>query len=77
VSISGEGSGATLSADDAEAASSEGARVYDWRYDQLLGLGFGDIEADLMASWPEVDLGRVRDLIRTGCPMELVVRIVV
>ena len=77
MNVSEEGSGATLSADDAEAALSQDARVYDWRYDQLLGLGFGDIEADLMASRPEVDLGRVRDLIRTGCPTDLVVRIVV
>ena len=75
MNVSGEGSGGALSAGEAE--PDEDARVYDWRYDQLLGLGFGDIEADLMASWPEVDLGRVRELIRTGCPTELVVRIVV
>ena len=76
---SAEGSGdATVSADEPEAeALTEDGRVLEWRRDQFRGLGFADIEADLLAGWPQVDLGRVRTLIHIGCPLELAFRIVI
>jgi hypothetical protein len=76
---SAEGSGdAVVSAEEPEAeALTEIARVVRWRRDQLRGLGFADIEADLLADCPEVDLGRVRTLVHTGCPLGLALRIVI
>ena len=46
-----------------------------WRRAQFLALGFTPKEAEALAKAP-VDLGLVRNLVSSGCPLETVRRIV-
>jgi hypothetical protein len=50
-------------------------RVIDWRREQIRALGFNDSQADLLAYSPDVDLARVRSLVRAGCEHVTVMRI--
>jgi hypothetical protein len=56
--------------------SPEHAQVHKWRQEQLCALGFGEAAAELLADCIDVDLGRVRSLVRAGCLPDLVLRIV-
>jgi hypothetical protein len=56
--------------------SPEHAQVHEWRQEQLRALGFGEAAAELLADCIDVDLGRVRSLVRAGCLPDLVLRIV-
>jgi hypothetical protein len=49
--------------------------VRSWRRAQFLALGFTPKEAEALAKAP-VDLGLVRTLVSSGCPLETVRRIV-
>jgi hypothetical protein len=53
----------------------EDTAVRRWRRAQLLGLGFTPKEAEALTKAP-VDLGLVRNLVASGCPLETVRRIV-
>ena len=53
----------------------EDTAVRRWRRAQLLGLGFTPKEAEALTKAP-VDLGPVRNLVASGCPLETVRRIV-
>jgi len=56
---------------------SEEDLVLAWRIEQLLGLGFSDIQAMALALSPDVDLAQVRSLARAGCEHTTLFRIVV
>ena len=56
---------------------SEEDLVLAWRMEQLLGLGFSDIQAMALARSPDVDLAQVRSLARAGCEHTTLLRIVV
>lgn len=60
--------------DELETVSEE-ERVLDWRREQLRTLGFDDCQADLLAFSPEVELARVRTLLRAGCDHVTAMRI--
>jgi hypothetical protein len=49
--------------------------VRRWRRAQFLALGFTPKEAEALTKAP-VDLGLVRNLVASGCPLETVRRIV-
>lgn len=49
--------------------------VTGWRYGFLLGLGFDPLDSLEMAFSKNVDLHRAEGLIRSGCPQETAVRI--
>jgi hypothetical protein len=49
--------------------------VLRWRRAQFLALGFTPKEAEALTKAP-VDLGLVRNLVASGCPLETVRRIV-
>jgi hypothetical protein len=53
----------------------EETAVRRWRRAQFLGLGFTPKEAEALTKAP-VDLGLVRSLVASGCPLETVRRIV-
>lgn len=50
-------------------------RVINWRVDELIRAGYGSGAALELALTPEVDLHRAIDLVRTGCPCDTAVRI--
>ena len=58
-----------------ELLSAEESAVLHWRYSQLRGLGFGRLEARLVAE-SDCDLELVRRLIASGCRPQLATRIV-
>lgn len=53
----------------------EETSVLRWRRAQFLALGFTPKEAEVLTKAP-VDLGLVRSLVASGCPLETVRRIV-
>jgi hypothetical protein len=53
----------------------EDRRVVDWRFAQFRELGFGDEDAWLLEG-AGADLQLVRSLVGAGCPLHLVLRIV-
>ena len=53
----------------------EETSVLRWRRVQFLALGFTPKEAEVLAKAP-VDLGLVRNLVASGCPLETIRRIV-
>jgi hypothetical protein len=53
----------------------EATRVRRWRRSQFIALGFTPTEALLLTKAP-VDLGEMRRLIASGCPLEVARRIV-
>ena len=54
---------------------SELARVVDWRLRALRRAGYGDEGARGIAERVEIDLHRAIDLLRSGCPEETALRI--
>jgi hypothetical protein len=48
--------------------------ILEWRFDQISGLGFPPVEAQLLADGG-ADLGLLRRLVGKGCPPELAFRI--
>ncbi len=53
----------------------EATRVRRWRRSQFIALGFTPTEASLLTKAP-VDLGDVRRLVASGCPLDIARRIV-
>jgi hypothetical protein len=53
----------------------EATRVRRWRRAQFLALGFSPTDASTLTKAP-VDLGEVRRLVASGCPLEVARRIV-
>jgi hypothetical protein len=53
----------------------EETSVLRWRRAQFLALGFTPKEAEVLMKAP-VDLGLVRNLVASGCPLETIRRIV-
>jgi hypothetical protein len=50
-------------------------RVVEWRMGELRRAGYGERDARRLAERVDVDLHRAIDLIRSGCPVETAVRI--
>jgi hypothetical protein len=55
----------------------EHQRVERWRIEELERAGYDSGSAVLLAASPEVDLHRAIDLLRSGCPAELAVQILI
>jgi hypothetical protein len=53
----------------------EATRVRRWRRSQFIALGFSPTEASLLTK-AAVDLGEMRRLVASGCPLETARRIV-
>jgi len=58
-----------------EPLNAEHEAVVCWRLSQMLSLGIGQLEAEMLAE-SDADLGLLRRLIGQGCPPPLAVRIV-
>ena len=58
-----------------EPPNAEHEAVVCWRRSQMLSLGIGQLEADVLAE-SDADLGLLRRLVGKGCPPPLAVRIV-
>jgi hypothetical protein len=58
-----------------EPLNAEHEAVVCWRRSQMLSLGIGQLEADMLAE-SDADLGLLRRLVGKGCPPPLAVRIV-
>lgn len=58
-----------------EALSLEDRRVVEWRFAQFSALGFGNEDAWLLVD-SGADLSLARSLAAAGCPLHLVLRIV-
>ncbi len=58
-----------------EPLNAEYEAVVCWRRSQMLSLGIGQLEADVLAE-SDADLGLLRRLVGKGCPPPLAVRIV-
>ena len=54
---------------------SELDRVVDWRLRELRRAGYADSGARELAERVEIDLHRATDLLKTGCPEETALRI--
>ena len=66
---------ATESAEDAATPNPELEAIVCWRLSQMLSLGIGQYEAEVLAE-SNADLGLLRRLVGQGCPPPLAVRIV-
>jgi hypothetical protein len=55
-------------------SSEEDARVYAWRVEQLLGLGYSHVIASAVASF--IDWHEIARLVERGCSLELALEIV-
>ncbi len=65
-----------MSTTESEApVETELSRVVDWREAELRRAGYDVFAARKMAERPDVDLHRAIDLLRSGCPLETAVRI--
>ena len=53
----------------------EAARVFDWRFAELVRAGYSPDQAWLLASAPEVDVRLAERLLAEGCPPETAQRI--
>ena len=51
--------------------------VFMWRFDQFRQLGFGEEEEAGLLAGSDVDLNRARSLVAAGCPLTVVVQILV
>jgi len=51
------------------------SRVVDWRHGELVRAGYPDPGARALAERLDVDLHRAIDLLKTGCPAETALRI--
>lgn len=58
-----------------EELSLEDRRVVEWRFTQFSALGFGEEDAWLLVD-SGADLQLARSLVAAGCPLHLVLRIV-
>ena len=56
-------------------AAREDAQVTAWRFEQLRGAGYDEPTARYLSVRDEVDLHRAIELVESGCPLELAVRI--
>jgi hypothetical protein len=54
---------------------SELERVIDWRRRELRRAGYDEESARRIAERVEIDLHRATDLLKSGCPLETAVRI--
>jgi len=52
----------------------EEQRIWSWRYEQLVGAGYGRVDAAAIAG-AQVDLALARRLVAQGCPSDLAVQI--
>jgi hypothetical protein len=50
-------------------------QILDWRFEQLLCVGYGRRQARVLSQRFEVDLHGAVDLVRRGCPPELALKI--
>ena len=50
-------------------------RVERWRTAELMRVGFAGDDAVALAARPDIDLHEAIELVRSGCPTELAVRI--
>jgi hypothetical protein len=57
------------------AYESELARVVGWRLKELRRAGYGEAGARALAERVEIDLHRATDLLKSGCPEETALRI--
>jgi hypothetical protein len=51
-------------------------RVWCWRFEQFLAIGFDEQDACLLAE-SDADLNRARSLVATGCPLTLALQILI
>ena len=65
---------ATEETDEALEPSAEQEEVIRWRLSQILSLGIGQLDAQLLAE-TGADLGLLRRLVGQGCPPPLAARI--
>lgn len=66
---------ATEDAEDAVVPNPEQEKIMRWRLSQILLLGIGQLDAELLAE-TGADLGVLRRLVGQGCPPTLAARIV-
>jgi hypothetical protein len=66
---------AAESPEDAAMPNRELEAIVCWRLSQILSLGIGQLEAEVLAE-SNADLGLLRRLVGQGCPPSLAVRIV-
>ena len=59
-----------------EASVEEEERVWQWRFEQFLTLGFDDAHACLLAE-SDADLNRARSLASVGCPLTVALQILI
>lgn len=59
---------------DTDAPNAELEAVICWRLSQILSLGIGQLEAEILAE-SNADLGLMRRLVGQGCPPQLAARI--
>jgi hypothetical protein len=52
----------------------EALAVWMWRYDQARQAGFSGVQSERFAN-SDRDVGELRRLVRMGCPVQLIVRI--
>ena len=50
-------------------------QILDWRFEQLLRVGYERRQARVLSQRFEVDLHRAVDLVRRGCPHDVALRI--
>lgn len=58
-----------------EQRQTEHDRLEAWRLEQLLAAGYAVFRAELLAARVDVDLHQAVELIRSGCPQRLALRI--
>lgn len=66
---------ATEDAEELLVPNREREAITSWRLSQILSLGVGQLDAELLAG-TDADLGLMRQLVGQGCPPDLAVRIV-
>ena len=66
---------ATESVEDEPTPNPELKAIVCWRLSQMLSLGIGQLEAEVLAE-SNADLGLLRRLVDQGCPPQLAVHIV-
>jgi len=59
-----------------EARRPDDESVVLWRLHEILRLGFPFEEAENLAYRRDVDVGRLRDIVRRGCPLDVALRII-
>ena len=64
----------TADVEQREAAEEE---ILDWRFEQLLRVGYERRQARVLSRSLEVDLHQAVDLVRRGCPHELALSILI